>query len=110
MPTANLLLLDSTNVIELSRLRDAVTKQYLDETSTAEVSLYDANGAPVADAQGIPMTYTPGQRASEGKFHGAIDASIALVDGATYDARVHVTSAIDGSERTFHLSCIAAKG
>lgn len=106
--STQLLILDSTNVVTLARLRDDVTGDYLDDAE-ATVSLYDADGAPVADAQDIPMSFTPGTRASEGKYHGTIDATVTLIANAVYDARVTALAA-DGSTRLFHLACTAVRG
>jgi hypothetical protein len=106
--TTKLLLLDSTNVVTLSRLKDEVTDDYLDD-ATATLDLFDANGAPVAGAQGIAMSFDAGATPSAGKYRGEIPASVALTDGADYDARVTAV-ATDGSQRVFHLACTAAKG
>lgn len=102
------LLVASTNVVTLSRLKDEITNDYL-STATATLDLYTAAGAAVAGAQGIAMPFEPGASQSTGKYRGVIPASVELVADETYDARVLAVAA-DGSQRLFHLPCTAARG
>ena len=104
----NYLLLDSTNVVTLSQLKNEVDGVYVAD-ATATLDLLTAAGAPVTGAQGIAMDIEAGTTARQTKYRGVIPADVALVEGAAYDARVTAV-ATDGSERTFYLSCTAAKG
>lgn len=102
------LIMNSTNVVRLKRLKDDVTRAYL-STATATLDLYDAVGVPVAGAQGLAMPYAAGTGTRPGEYRGTIPASVVLVKNATYDA--HVTAvAADGSTRLFHVPCVAVEG
>ena len=93
----------STNVVELSGLRDKLTNTY-PTTATVTLGLVDATGTPVTGATAISMTLVSGTTGAATLYRGTIAASIALT-AQTYVATV--TAAYSGSTRLFTISCPA---
>ena len=102
------LYLASTNVIKVSRLKDRVTGDYLDN-ATLTAALFDADGSPVSGAEDIAFTFTAGVGSAPGHYYGAIPHTVALVAGDTYDLRVRAIAA-DESERLFRMDLTAKNG
>jgi hypothetical protein len=97
----------STNVIEISRLKD--TAAVFLSTATGTLNLYDASAVPVSGAQGIAMSYTAGTGTKPGKYRGTIPSTVTLTEGQVYDGQVTMT-ATDGSVRLFHIALTAERG
>lgn len=102
------LTLASTNLIELTGLQDAIDLSY-PATATVVVDLLDAAGQGVAGATGIAMAFVAGTSGASSKYRGILPASVALVAGAHYTARVSVTTAAGGARR-FDVPCTALAG
>ena len=105
---AKTLLIDSTNVVTLSRLKDETSGEYIDD-ATATLDLYTDAGDPVSNGQGITMTVETNPAPGRTKYRGTLPASVSLTEGSYYEARVTAV-ATDASQRTFYLSCKAVKG
>lgn len=95
-----ILKIGSTNVVELSQHKDAIT-QLLLANSVVTCDLVDKDGVAVAGAQGIAMAYAAGPPPA---YRGAIASTVALV-AAPYTANVTATNA--GNVRKFPVYCVA---
>lgn len=107
-PQPMTLTVGATNIVRLRRLRHEISGVFI-PTATVTFTLVDANGVPVAGVEDIPMAYAAGTLPSKGEYRGTIADAVALEAGAHYEARV-TALALDGSERLFHVPCVAVRG
>lgn len=83
-----LLYIANDNLIELTGLRHAVDSSALDNTSTVQVTIKDAEGNAVA-GQSWPLTLA---FVSAGMFRATLSRSLVLTNGEKYDALILATS------------------
>jgi hypothetical protein len=108
-----LLFVGSTNVIELSKLTDNKLKT-LPIDAVVAVSVFDAVGAPVANAQNLAMAYEPVVAANPpipaipAAYRGQIPSTVALVAGQHYTEKI--TAVQGGNTRIFNVPCLAVAG
>jgi hypothetical protein len=101
MATPMILKIGSTNIVELSQHKDAVTQLPLAD-SVVTFDLLDSAGSAVTGATGISMAYAAGPPPA---YRGAIAHTVALVAGAPYTIRQTATNS--GNVRKFYLDCVA---
>jgi hypothetical protein len=109
----DLLVVGGTNVVELSKLTDTKLKT-LPVDAVVTCSVFDASGAPVANAQNIAMAYEPAVPANPptpaipAAYRGQIVSTVALVVGQEYTEKILVTQG--GNVRPFVKHCLAVEG
>lgn len=98
------LIIGSTNMIELVRLRNRATGLYpINAVVTAD--LLTAAGGAVAGGAALPVTYDSGT-GDETIYRGAIPYTVTITEGAEYIVRV--TSTSSGVVRRFDIACVGA--
>lgn len=108
-----ILVVGATNVVELSKLTDTKLKTFPVDAAVS-CSVFDASGAPVANAQNIAMAYeaavaaNPPTPAIPAAYRGQILSTVALVVGQEYTERITVTQG--GNTRPFVKHCLAVEG
>jgi hypothetical protein len=98
----------STNVARLRRLRDDEVRAFLADADVTG-TLKDANDVDVAGATNLAMTYVAGSLEEDGEYHATIPHTVALQEGANYTFVVTAV-AQNGSQRLFHVPCVAVLG
>ena len=99
------LIIGSTNVVELSGLRDRVAKTY-PTTATVVLGLVDAIGSAVTNATAITLAYVSPTTGAGTTYRGTIPYTVTLTP-QTYVGTVTVDYA--GNRRVFTISCPAVK-
>jgi hypothetical protein len=98
-----ILKIGSSNVIELSQHKDAISQLLLPD-SVVTFDLLDSAGAAVAGAAGVAMPYAAGPPPA---YRGTLLHTVALVASAFYTAVVTATNA--GNVRKFYIDCVAER-
>lgn len=98
------LVIGSTNVVELTALRDTLTDTY-PVNATVTIDLLTAVGGTVTGVIALAVPYVSGT-GSLAKYRATIPASVALT-AQTYTARITATD-ISGNVRRFDLPCPAS--
>ena len=99
------LIIGSTNVVELSGLRDRVAKIY-PTTATVVLGLVDALGVAVTGATAITLSYVAATTGAGTTYRGTIPYTVVLTP-QTYVGTVTVD--YSGSRRVFTINCPAVK-
>jgi hypothetical protein len=97
----------STNVVQVTQLRDKSTGTYLDETADVVATLLLA-GVPVAGANAINLDHVAGTSGPQSMWQGMIVDSVDLSQAA-YVLRVTATT-VGGSVREFNIPLTARDG
>jgi hypothetical protein len=87
----------STNNIRLRGFRDDNDGSYPTNAGVT-MNLYDANGAPVAGVQGVPMAYVAGTTGGGTLYRGTVLHSVALAAG---DYTAEVIAVVAAGQRRF---------
>jgi hypothetical protein len=105
MPSA--LLIGSTNVVELTGLRDEVTDTYPTD-ATVVLDLLTTRADAVPGATGIPLAHVGGTSGAGSIYRGFVPHTVALVPGP-YVERITATDA-GGNVRVFRQLVPARRG
>ena len=97
-----LLHIAADNLIRYDRARDSATGDFLNAATISKATLKDSLNADVAGAVDIPLVYVAG---SDGRYHGTIDAGVALVNLALYT--LEITFAEGALEDFRKILCVA---
>lgn len=103
MSTIQLLYVGNDTVLELERLKNDLTGEYVNE-ATVSVTLVEHDGVVVAgDTWPKAMPYVPG---SEGAYRTILSAGLALVANRKYEARITVDAG-NGLRAAWTVACVA---
>lgn len=90
MSTENTMREASTNVIEVTKLKDQITKDWIDG-ATIVATLYDGDGMAVVGATDLPVTLEAGTSGSGARYLATVAHTVSLASG-TYTLYVTATS------------------
>ena len=107
-PALQYVIVNSTNVVRLRKLRDEATHEWIDD-ATVTCTLYDDTDTPIAGAVDLPVDYIAGSTPSQGEYQAVLSHTLSLTVGALYTLRTTVIGS-DGSHRIFTDSCQAIIG
>lgn len=89
------------NLITWNNMTSSVDGSYVND-ATVTMTLYDSTGATVTGAIAVSLPYVS---ASNGKYQGTIDSTVALVSDASYTLKI---TAVSGTKNGFvELDCVA---
>lgn len=103
MSNIQTLYVDNDTLLEVTRLRNDVTGDFLN-SATVMVTLNNSAGvAVVGDTWPKPMSYVP---ASEGTYRATMPYTLALTSGQRYTAEL-TADAGAGLHATWQIECVA---
>jgi hypothetical protein len=111
MPAAReKLIMRSTNLVELTGLKDRVTGEYPDNATVTADLLNAEDESAVAGGDGLAVEYSSGTGVNS-TYYGRVPHTVTLVEDAEYIIRVEATwdDGVEDIVRTFDIDCYASR-